>query len=104
MTQEEHNQKEQELLNVVFLNLSKLSRHRYFNDELWRKLEGRKYDDKADIQAAFMSKVIYENLGIPSYPAGICWAHIGSEKSAEKYYSEYDDIWKDYIGWCIKQR
>lgn len=94
----------QKLLDAVFKSLAKLSRHNYFNKELWRKLKNREDDDTADIQAAFVSKYIYETTGIPTAIVGLKWAEIVDSKYAQEYYAKYNDIWEDYAEWCDKQR
>ena len=94
----------QELIDVIFRSVAKLSRHRYFANELWTRLGKWDHNDKADIQAAFVSKCIYESIDIPLCPVGISWAVITDDKSAEEYHHQYDDLWKDYIEWCNEQR
>jgi len=82
--------------------VAKLSRYSYWRDQLYRKLKGRENIDRAEIETAFLNKVLFEN-GI--YTASlISWTNLVSKDESEKYLKKYDDIWKDYINWQWSQR
>ena len=98
------NTEQKELVDAMFTALAKLSRHRYFLDELWTKIGKWDHNDRADVHAAFVSKCIYERTGLPIYPMGMSWSYIGDAKHVEEYHAEYNDLWDDYIKWCNDQR
>lgn len=93
----------EKMLNLIYLACAKLARQRYFTDELWTKVERFDHNDKADVQAAFISRYLYEQEGIPVCPAGLMWVGI-NEDGYLKEQERYEPIWQDYLKWCDTQR
>ena len=67
--------------------------HKFFTKELWRKIDGFKHKDKAEVHNMFMHKWFYENFGIPSYSVGVSWFC----KTKQEYYDEYIKEWLPVI-------
>jgi len=95
----------QEEARKVAKTIAILSRHDYWNRELWReRVPKHSDDDKADVQNAVLLKML-SDIGIYAMPFGDSWAHICKDDELPKIYlSRYNDIFDDYRKWCIKQR
>lgn len=93
-------------LEVIANTVAMLSRHEYWNKELWRKLKDRKKEDKAEVQNAFLTLRL-KSIGIHSSPCGMSWVNIWEDEDkhfSDEYLDQFKDIFEDYNNWCKKQR
>lgn len=94
-------------LEVVAITIALLARQRYWTEDLWRKLKGRKDWDRAAVHNAFLTLRLRDNLGIYTSTCGCCWTHLWDESQkqfADDYIESYRDIFEDYAKWLESVR
>lgn len=77
---------------------------KFFTKELWRKVNGFKKEDKAEVIAAFLHKELHHKFGFNSCPCGCGWFANFDEEEYNHYIEKYEPIFKAYREWQIKQR
>ena len=78
--------------------------YEFFTKELWRKVDGFKKEDKAEVIAAFLHKELHHKFGFNSCPCGCGWFANLDEEEYNRYIKRYEPIFKAYREWQIKQR
>mgnify|MGYP001772275474 CR=1 FL=1 len=118
--EEDENKKEKEnylnddALDKIATTIALLTRHEYWSKSLWKTREATKDKyknyDVAEVHNAFLALRL-KKCCIYTTPVGMCWAHnvsgINDVEKAEKvddYYSDYEDLFKDYRDWQYEQR
>lgn len=87
------------------VNLSGVFGHyEFFTKELWRKVDGFKKEDKAEIIAAFLHKELHHKFGFNSCPCGMGWFAVLDEEAYNHYIKKYESIFNAYKEWQMKQR
>lgn len=77
----------------------------FFTKKLWKKVEGFKDKDEAEVKCAFMSLWALRYLGIRSYPVGAAWCCYNGDKSCfDDYIQEWKPVFHAYMDWMYKQR
>ena len=85
-------------------------RYSFFTKELWRKVDGFEYTDKAEVIAAFLHWWFRYQYGFQNMPIGSCWAsehpssYTEDDESYERYVKKYMPLYKAYSKWCEQQR
>lgn len=78
--------------------------YRFFTKKLWRKVEGFKNEDQAEIHCAFMHKWLYEEFDIMSMPIGISWFAVTKDKKLyENYMDSYKPVFDAYEKWTKEE-
>ena len=118
--EEDENKKEKEnylnddALDKIATTIALLTRHEYWSKSLWKTREATKDKyknyDVAEVHNAFLALRL-KKCGIYTTPVGMCWAHnvsgYNNDEKSEKvddYYSDYEDLFKDYRDWQYEQR
>lgn len=77
----------------------------FFTKKLWKKVEGFKDKDEAEVKCAFMSLWTNHVLGISTYPEGSAWCNYhGDRESFDKYMDEWMPLLVAFKDWANKQR
>lgn len=77
----------------------------FFTKKLWKKVEGFKDRDEAEVKCAFMSLWTNHELGIITYPVGSAWCNYdGSQESFDRYMDEWMPLFLSFKEWVYKQR
>jgi predicted AlkP superfamily phosphohydrolase/phosphomutase len=104
-----------DVVSFLFDCNGKFSHYEYFTKELWRKVKGRKKEDRGEVHAMFLHLWLRQMYGTFSIPCGMAWYSYMDEREypydngcAERLFNEYIDDWKDIIDdynkWVVKQR
>ena len=118
--EEDINKKEKEnylnddALDKIATTIALLTRHEYWSKNLWKTREATKDKyknyDVAEVHNAFLALRL-KKCGIYTTPVGMCWAHnvsgindVEKAENVDDYYSEYEDLFKDYRDWQCEQR
>lgn len=73
--------------------------------KLWKKVEGFKDKDEAEVKCAFMSLWTNHALGISTYPVGSAWCNYhGDRKLFDEYMNEWMPLFMAFKEWANKQR
>lgn len=85
--------------------IGKFNHYAFFTKKLWKKVDGFKDKDEAEVKCAFMSLWAHRNLGIISYPVGAAWCCYNGDKSC---FDDYIRMWKPvfiaFMDWMYKSR
>lgn len=101
---EEVKKKEADLIKTLFYQISILSHYDYFKEKLWKKVEGFKKKDEAEVIIAFASALL-QNKGIYTQPCGCALCSFDwKQEDLEDYFNEYKPVFADYNKWCMAQR
>lgn len=92
-----------ELTSAIAYAMVSFGRHKYWTDELFRKVKGRKDIDVTELIVATVHSAAYQQ-GIYVRPMGSGWTSACTKKEAEEYLAKYQDIWDDYAEWQWNQR
>ena len=77
----------------------------FFTKKLWKKVEGFKDKDEAEVKCAFMSLWAHRHLGIRSYPVGAAWCCYNGDKSCfDDYIREWKPVFNAFMDWMYKSR
>lgn len=88
-----------------FVNLVGIFGHYdFFTKKLWKKVEGFKDNDEAEILAAFLHYWFHNKFGFNTCPCGCGWFTNISEESYNEYIKHYETLFKEYGKWCVNQR
>ena len=118
--EEDKNKKEKEnylnddALDKIATTIALLTRHEYWSKSLWKTREATKDKyknyDVAEVHNAFLALRL-KKCGIYTTPVGMCWAHnvsgindVEKAENVDDYYSDYEDLFKDYHDWQYEQR
>lgn len=103
-TMEEYIRKDA-ILEFFFGCIGRFNHYAYFTDELWRKVEGFKRKDEAEVKCAFLSIWTKYQLDITTYPVGSSWCcSSGNESIFNDYVKEWKPLFDDFDKWCESQR
>lgn len=95
----------EDAFNFFFSLIGRFNHSTFFTKELWRKVEGFKYTDEAEVKCAFMSLWVNNTFGIPTYPTGMTWCNYdGDKKLFDEYINEWMPLFKAYRDWSNTQR
>ena len=95
----------EDAFNFFFGLLGVFNHYEFFTKKLWRKIDGFKNRDEAEVKCAFMSYWTYNTLGIPTYPLGGSWSiYCGSKELFDEYVKEWAPVFKAYREWCYDNR
>lgn len=78
--------------------------HKFFTDELWRKVKGFKNEDRAEVIAAFLHRWWNYDYGFKTTPVGSGWYGEVGEESFNKYIQHWMPVFNAYTEWQCKQR
>lgn len=88
-----------------FINLSGVFGHySFFTNELWRKVDGFKKEDKAEIIAAFLHYWVHNKFGCFTCPIGSGWCCEVSEETYNSYIKRFEPIINEFENWIQGQR
>lgn len=91
--------------DFFFSLLGIFNHYSFFTKKLWKKVDGFKDKDEAEVKCAFMSLWTQGKLGITTYPVGAAWGNFnGDRESFEEYIKEWKPIFTAYMEWYYKQR
>ena len=77
----------------------------FFTKKLWRKVDGFKDKDEAEVKCAFLCLWVHEKMGIPVYPSGCSWVFTeGSEEQFLAYMEEWTPVLEAFKYWFLTQR
>lgn len=97
-------QKEEGVIKTLFYQISILSHYDYFKKKLWKKVEGFKKKDEAEVIIAFASALLRDK-GIYTQPCGCALCSFDwKQEDLEGYFKEYKPVFEDYNKWWMAQR
>lgn len=77
----------------------------FFTKKLWKKVDGFKDVDEAEVKCAFMSLWTSQHLGIISYPVGASWCSYDGDRSLfDDYIKKWKPVFMAYRDWQYKSR
>jgi hypothetical protein len=99
------NQVGKDALDFFFGLIGVFNHYSFFTEKLWKKVDGFKDKDEAEVKCAFMSLWTNHALGIVTYPVGSAWStrHV-SMVCFEKYLDEWMPLFMAFKEWADKQR
>lgn len=100
----QQNDKLNKAIDCAFDTVAILSRHVYFRDQMWRKLDGRSDTDRAEVENTFLTMRLMEVADTVRGHVGSSWSGCTDEKYVTEQVREFNDIWEDYGKWCYEQR
>ena len=84
--------------------------YEFFTKELWRKVDGFKKADKAEVIAAFLHWWMRYEYGIQNHTVGIAWGsnypttYKDDDECFNNYIKEYMPVFEAYSEWCYNRR
>lgn len=88
-----------------FVSLAGIFGHyEFFTKELWRKVDGFKKEDKAEVIAAFLHYWFHNEFGFYTCPCGCGWFSDLGEDCYNNYIEKYKPLFDAYYQWQLKQR
>lgn len=95
----------EDAFNFFFGLIGVFNHYAFFTEKLWRKVDGFKDRDEAEVKCAFMSLWTNRTLGIHTYPVGATWSvYYGNEKIFNEYINEWMPLFKAFQDWKDEQR
>lgn len=77
----------------------------FFTKKLWKKVDGFKDVDEAEVKCAFMSLWTGQHLGINSYPVGASWCSYDGDRALfDDYIKKWKPVFMAYRDWQYKSR
>lgn len=77
----------------------------FFTKKLWKKVDGFKDKDEAEVKCAFMTMWAQRRLGIVTYPVGASWCtYDGSRELFDEYIKAWRPVFMAYMDWQYKSR
>ena len=95
----------EDAFHFFFSLVGVFNHYAFFTEKLWKKVDGFKNKDEAEVKCAFMSLWTYNTLGITTYPAGASWCSFnGDQDSFNHYIGEWLPLFIAFEEWENKQR
>lgn len=85
--------------------LGVFNHYAFFTKKLWKKVEGFKDKDEAEVKCAFMSLWARRYLGICTYPVGAAWCCYDASRSLfDEYIKAWAPVFRAFQDWQYKSR
>lgn len=99
------NQVGKDALDFFFGLIGVFNHYSFFTEKLWKKVDGFKNEDEAEVKCAFMSLWTNHALGIITYPVGVGWCtNNGDQESFDTYMDKWMPVFAAFKEWAEKQR
>ena len=99
-----------EFYGNIIQQITVFHRYSFFTKKLWKKVDGFKDTDEAEVIMAFIHRWFNYKYGLQNYPVGMCFSHplvtpyTEYDSSFIEYMRKYKPIFIAYNEWVQSQR
>ena len=92
----------QDVIDFLFSYNRKFIHYSYFSKELWRKVKGRKDEDRGEVHAMFIHRWLHQKDGTYSTPCVCAWYNFMDDREYPYDNGTAEKQFNDYIEKCLK--